>query len=56
MAEQTFAAYYLQREQKERELASAATDAQIATIHIDMAERYARLAEEEAERALTRTR
>jgi hypothetical protein len=35
--------YYVSRERRERELAQAATDPAIASIHLDMASRYSEL-------------
>ena len=46
--------YYLSREQRERELAAAATSPAIAKIHLDLATRYSRLTSEPAPRMQTR--
>lgn len=43
MMDQATTDYYAKREQQERELAASATDPSIAAIHLDMAERYAKL-------------
>lgn len=37
--------YYLKREQQERDLAASAMDVSIRAIHLDMADRYAELAQ-----------
>lgn len=44
MSEVNSVAYYLGRERRERHLASVAINPEIAAIHRDLAERYAKLA------------
>lgn len=43
MTDQNDPEYYAARERQARELAAAATDPQIKRIHLDMAERYAKM-------------
>ncbi|MBI0477407.1 hypothetical protein DC429_18880 [Arthrobacter sp. TPD3018] len=42
--------YYVKREQQERELAASAADPAIAAIHLNMAERYAKLVHADSNR------
>jgi hypothetical protein len=44
MTDFTTHAYYRRREQQERALASAATSSVVGDIHLELAERYARIA------------
>ncbi len=46
--------YYAKREQQERELAASATDSSIVAIHLDMAERYAKLVHADSNRGAVR--
>ena len=56
MSERNSTDYYERRERKERTLAAAAADPQIAAIHLEMAERYAMLAGEGRQAAPQRLR
>ena len=47
MNEATTTDYFARREQKEREQAARASDPRAAAIHIDLAENYARLAQQQ---------